>query len=191
MPNHQEVSKLLSFVLRHQPQQLGIDLDAGGWADIQQLLRQVNATGTPLDHQQLLAVVASSDKQRFAISADGQKIRANQGHSFTVDLQLSPTVPPDILLHGTASRFLASIQTQGLQKMARQHVHLTEHHQAALAVGQRYGKPVLLRIDAAAMVAAGHTFYHTANDVWLTESVPPQFIQVPLDSPAIAEEIPV
>lgn len=183
MPND-HISKLLSLVLRHQPQQLGIDLDAGGWADIQQLIKQFNTAGVPLNHQQLLTLVADSDKQRFAISADGQKIRANQGHSFPVDLDLAPQVPPDVLLHGTASRFLAAINSQGLQKMARHHVHLTEHIDAALAVGQRYGKPVLLQIDAAAMVAAGHTFYQSANHVWLTDNVPPNFIHVLEDIPA-------
>lgn len=174
--NH--LSKLLSLVLRHQPQQYGINLDVGGWADIDQLLQQFNASGNTLSQQQLLTLVADSDKQRFAISTDGKKIRANQGHSFAVDLGLAPQIPPDVLLHGTAHRFLAAIQAEGLQKMARQHVHLTEHHDAALAVGKRYGKPVLLQIDAAAMAAAGHTFYQSANHVWLTDHVPPHFIHV-------------
>lgn len=176
--NHAALSKFLSYILRHQPASIGLQLDGQGWAAIDELLRCAAQHGTALSHELLLQIVAESDKQRFAISADGLFIRANQGHSLPVELELTAQTPPASLFHGTASRFLAAILQQGLQKGQRYHVHLTADASTALAVGQRYGSPVLLRIDSTAMRAQGATFYLTANGVWLTDEVAPEFLAV-------------
>lgn len=183
---HAALSKFLSYVLRHQPQAIGLQLDMQGWAVIDELLACAVRHGTALSHEQLLQIVAESDKQRFAISADGLFIRANQGHSLAIELALTAQTPPALLFHGTASRFLAAILQQGLQKGQRHHVHLTADQATALSVGQRYGSPVLLRIDTTAMRAQGAKFYLTANGVWLTDEVAPEFLTVqPLEQAVV------
>ncbi len=174
-----DISKFLSFVLRHEPQSIQLDMDEQGWVFVQQLIDNAKAIrGINLDIEKINQVVASCDKQRFKLSEDGSRIKANQGHSITVDLALQPQIPPAILYHGTASRFLATIQAQGLKAMQRHHVHLSSKPETALAVGQRYGKPVLLQIDAAAMQQQGFVFYCSDNQVWLTDAVPVQYIQI-------------
>lgn len=170
-----KVSKYLSFVLRHNPQAIDLKLDTQGWGDIETLID--NTSEFSITRELLDLVVETNDKQRFAISDDGTKIRANQGHSISIDLALQPTIPPDILLHGTAERFWPSIQEQGLLKGSRHHVHLTETQAVAKAVGARYGKPVLLEIDASAMNKVGFSFYRTANGVWLTDFVPADYLK--------------
>jgi putative RNA 2'-phosphotransferase len=181
MNNNKELtslSKLLSLVLRHQPEHIGLQLDAQGWVATEELLRCLAVSGRPTSLAQLQHVVDTSDKRRFAFSDDGLRIRANQGHSVEVELGLIPQQPPERLFHGTATRFLASILETGLTKQSRHHVHLSANEQTAGAVGRRYGQLVLLVVDTQAMAAAGHTFFKTDNDVWLTDSVPPQYIQV-------------
>lgn len=174
------VSKFLSLLLRHSPETIGIELDAHGWVDIAQLLRKATAHGEPISRAELDEVVATSDKQRFAVSDDGLRIRANQGHSIAeVDLGLPPAVPPDVLYHGTAERFLDGIRAEGLKPRERNHVHLSTDASTGTAVGQRHGRPVVLAVDAAAMHGAGHEFYLSENNVWLTASVPAAFIQFP------------
>ena len=165
-------SKFLSLVLRHQPEAAGIQLDAQGWCDIDDLLQGVAQHHTPLSKETLMEIVATNEKKRFAISDCGQRIRASQGHSIGVSLGLQAATPPATLYHGTASRFLDSILQNGLQKQSRQHVHLSASLDTAIAVGSRHGKPVVLMIDCEAMQAAGHLFYCSENDVWLTDSVP-------------------
>jgi putative RNA 2'-phosphotransferase len=145
------------------------------------LLAAVNRQGTALTLEQLKHVVATSDKQRFAFSEDGRRIRANQGHSVEVDLQYAPQMPPEILYHGTAERFLAAIRQGGLKKMERHDVHLVTETAKALQVAGRHGKPVLLVVRAGAMHRAGHVFRCSANGVWLTESVPVEFIELPAE----------
>jgi len=172
------VSKFLSLVLRHEPQRIGIELDAAGWTPVDALLRKASAAGRPLTRDLLDEVVASSDKQRFAFSPDGLRIRANQGHSVEVELDLPAVRPPDMLFHGTASRFLPAILREGLDRRSRHHVHLTQNRQTAVSVGQRYGEAVVLSIDAKAMFAQGHEFRCSANGVWLTDGVPVAFIRV-------------
>ena len=172
------ISKFMSFVLRHQPQSIGLTLDAAGWADIDELLARAAAAGRAITRAQLDEVVATNDKRRFALSDDGLRVRASQGHSVDVDLGLEPLLPPPALFHGTATRFKASILETGLDRRSRHHVHLTEDIAVGRAVGTRYGVPVILRVDAAAMAAAGHVFYRTDNGVWLVESVPARFIEV-------------
>lgn len=172
------ISKFLSFVLRHEPQSIGLALDEGGWADVAELLSKAAAAGKRLDRDVLQRVVDSSDKKRFALSADGERIRANQGHSVEVELGFEALVPPHVLYHGTASRFLQAILSDGLDKRQRHHVHLTEDLKTAAAVGQRYGKVVLLEIDAARMSAEGHLFFRSVNGVWLTDAVPATYLRV-------------
>ena len=162
-------SKFLSYVLRHEPAAVGIALDSGGWVAVDVLLDACAQHGRRLSRDELDEVVATSPKQRFALSEDGQRIRANQGHSTAVDLGYEPAEPPDVLFHGTVARLLPSIRDKGLQRMERHHVHLSPDEVTARAVGGRRGKPVILRIDARAMRDAGHVFFVTPNGVWLTD----------------------
>lgn len=173
------LSRFLSLVLRHRPDAIGLALDNQGWADVDELLARAAAAGTPIEPADLMRVVAENDKQRFALSADGTRIRASQGHSIAVDLALPPRVPPAVLFHGTASRFVASIRRQGLVAGQRHDVHLSMDEAAARAVGTRYGVPVVLAIDAARMAADGHVFRVSDNGVWLTERVPVRYIAFP------------
>lgn len=173
------LSKFLSFVLRHNPASIGLSLDSAGWAHVDELVTAAQKAGKPLTTDTLRQVVTQNDKQRFSFSADGQKIRANQGHSLAVDLGLEPLTPPDALFHGTATHFLPSIHAKGLLPGRRHQVHLSSDEQTAIKVGQRHGKPVVLSIQAARMSAAGYQFYRSANGVWLTDSVPVEFIIFP------------
>lgn len=173
-----ELSKFLSFVLRHRPDAIRLSLDEAGWAPIDELVRAANAAGRPLTRVDLLYVVATSDKQRFSLSPDGQSIRAAQGHSIPIALDLPPREPPELLYHGTATRFLASIRTEGLKPGARQHVHLSREPATAYLVGKRHGAPVVLTIAAGRMHAQGFTFYLSDNGVWLTSRVPPELIRL-------------
>ena len=175
-PSLVSTSKFLSLVLRHQPEAIGIALDDAGWVNIEQLLNAARTHGRELDLDLLLRVVHENDKQRFAISPDGFSIRASQGHSFEIDLGLEPVPPPDTLYHGTVARFLESIRQQGLVAGNRQFVHLSSDRRTAEIVGRRRGRPVILTVAAANMHRAGHSFFLSANGVWLTEYVLPRFI---------------
>ena len=173
-------SKFLSLILRHAPEKIGLALDSQGWADIGQLLALAAQHGRRLSREQLDEVVARDSKTRYAISDDGWRIRANQGHSLSaVDIGLPPSTPPAVLYHGTASRFVDAIRAGGLLPGSRNHVHLSSNHETAVAVGARHGKPVVLTVDAAAMLAQGHVFYVSDNGVWLTPAVPVAFIGFP------------
>ena len=171
-----QLSKFLSFVLRHKPDEIGLTLGAEGWASIDELVEKANAAGTKFDRPDLLGVVASSDKKRFSLSADGLNIRAAQGHSVSVELGLPPQQPPSILYHGTATRFVEAILSEGLRPQARQQVHLSSDEETALRVGQRHGKPHIFKIDAGGMYLKGFKFYRADNGVWLTDHVPPEFL---------------
>ncbi len=175
---HVKISKFLSLVLRHEPGKAGVELDTAGWVSVDVLLHGCASHGFPITREDLQFVVANNDKKRFAFSDDGQRIRASQGHSVEVELAYEPGIPPELLYHGTAERFLPSIQSQGLLKGSRQHVHLSRETRTALAVGQRHGKPVVLKIRAGEMHRAGHAFYLSANGVWLTEHVPADFLEM-------------
>lgn len=171
-------SRKLSLVLRHKPEAIGLELDAQGWADVKLLLRKMSTSGTKITLADLEKVVAENDKKRFAFSPDGRKIRASQGHSIDIDLNLEPVDPPSKLFHGTATTSVESILASGLQPRSRQHVHLSLNLETATKVGARHGKPVILTVDAAGMRAAGYKFYCSANNVWLTEEVPVGFLAV-------------
>lgn len=167
-----EISKFLSCVLRHQPDAIGITLDLEGWTDIAALIAAAANDGKQLDHDLIQAVVTTSDKKRFAISEDGLRIRAVQGHSTeSVDINYVEQVPPEFLYHGTATRLLDSIRKDGLLSGSRQYVHLSQDEQTALAVGQRHGKPVVLKIKALLMYEQGFKFFQAENEVWLTAKV--------------------
>jgi putative RNA 2'-phosphotransferase len=172
-------SKFLSLVLRHRPEAIGLTLDENGWADIEELLVAAKQSGHRLNRALLLRVVKENDKRRFAFSEDKTKIRASQGHSIDVDLELQPSEPPELLYHGTVRGFLASIMQQGLQSGTRQHVHLSPDRKTATTVGQRRGSPVILTIESAAMHTDGYEFYLSANGVWLTDEVPVRYIRFP------------
>jgi putative RNA 2'-phosphotransferase len=174
---HVEVSKFLSFVLRHEPQAIGLTLDSEGWAEIDALIAGANQSGRTLDVELILAVVSSSDKKRFALSDDGRCIRAVQGHSTdSVAIQHEPKQPPEFLYHGTATRFLDSILAEGLRPGERHHVHLSEDVSTATAVGQRYGKPIVLKIEALRMHRQGFVFFRADNGVWLAGQVPNSYL---------------
>lgn len=172
-----ETSKFLSYVLRHEPQAIGLQLDSEGWADIESLIAGAAEDGRRLNMDLIQAVVSSSDKKRFSLSDDGLRIRAVQGHSTdTVSLQHVEKEPPELLYHGTATRFLESIKEKGLIPGSRHHVHLSQDMQTAIAVGQRYGKPVVLKVDALRMHQQGFKFFQAENGVWLTDHVPASLI---------------
>ncbi len=168
-------SKFLSFVLRHCPEDIGIALDANGWADISELIDK-SPSQIDLSNELIKEVVLTSDKQRFKVSDDGLRIRANQGHSVKIDLELKPKEPPSKLFHGTATRFINSINKEGLKPGQRQHVHLSTDVDTACKVGQRYGKPIILNVDSGSMFKQGYTFFLSNNNVWLTKHVPSQFL---------------
>jgi putative RNA 2'-phosphotransferase len=174
-----ELSKFLSFVLRHEPEAIGVTLDANGWIEIELFVEACQAHGKPLSRELLETIVATSPKQRFAISDDRRRVRANQGHSVEVDLAYLPAQPPETLFHGTVSASLPAIRSAGLKKMDRHHVHLSPDTATAQTVGMRRGKPVVLQIAAGRMHRDGRVFYLSANGVWLTEHVPPEYIEFP------------
>ncbi|MFE7312633.1 RNA 2'-phosphotransferase [Streptomyces sp. NPDC057555] len=178
--NHQRsvrISKYLAKHLRHAPERIGIVLDAQGWVPVAELLEAAARHGFPFSRAELDAVVADNDKQRYTVE-DG-RIRAHQGHSVRVDLGLPPAVPPGFLFHGTVARSVAAIREEGLRPMSRHAVHLSPDRETATRVGGRRGKPVVLTVDAGAMHRAGHVFHLSANGVWLTERVPPEFLRFP------------
>jgi len=172
--NDTGISKTLSYWLRHAPEAAGLMLDAQGWTDTSAVMAALRENDASLDFDRLMRVVELSDKQRFELSADTGRIRARQGHSVAVDLDLPPVTPPDVLYHGTPERFLDAILSEGLKRQARHHVHLSADIETANKVGQRRGKPVILTIDAAAMAADGAVFFVTSNGIWLTDHVPPE-----------------
>ena len=174
-----KTSKFLSFVLRHKPEEIGIRLNSEGWAQVDELIAAAQQSGVPLNRELLKQIVEENDKQRFSLSEDGLRIRANQGHSISVKLGLEPLVLPAWLFHGTATRFLDSIRQQGLLPKGRQHVHLSPDEPTAVKVGQRHGKPVVLTIQSGEMHERGFTFYRSVNGVWLTDSVPAEYLVFP------------
>jgi putative RNA 2'-phosphotransferase len=172
------ISKFLSLVLRHKPEAAGLVLDEHGWTNTHELLSKLKFKNIDITFVDLKEVVALNDKQRLVFSEDMQKIRANQGHSVLVDLELQPVVPPEVLYHGTAEKNLESITEKGIVKRTRNHVHLSEDVITATSVGSRYGKPVVLKVKALAMHNAGYIFYLSENKVWLVDYVPADFIML-------------
>jgi putative RNA 2'-phosphotransferase len=185
-----ELSKFLSFVLRHKPDAIGLVLDAQGWVSVDELVQKGNAAGTRFSRDNLLQVVETSDKKRFSVSADGQRIRAAQGHSVSVELGLLRREPPTVLYHGTATRFVESILSEGLKPQKRQQVHLSADVATAERVGQRHGKPVIFKIEALHMHQLGFEFFLADNGVWLIDQVPPDFLAPPAGPAVPATTLP-
>ncbi|KAG9391734.1 RNA 2'-phosphotransferase [Carpediemonas membranifera] len=178
--NTKKLSRNMSLALRHRPAFLNITLDEHGWASVDALLAGLAARNYPITRDELFSIVATSDKQRFALSDDGTRIRANQGHSVSgIDLQLSPAQPPARLYHGTVAKAIEGIRASGLKKMKRHHVHLSADVDTSMKVGGRRGEPIILSVDAKAMTMKGHTFFQSDNGVWLTDAVPPVFLTIP------------
>ena len=173
-----KVSKYLSKHLRHRPERLGLELEPGGWVDVDAILEACARHGFPIGRAELGEVVERNDKRRFAFDESGTKIRAQQGHSVPVDLGLEPVEPPSELYHGTNRRAMPGIERHGLSKMGRHHVHLSPDPATAKRVGARRGRPVVLAVEAGAMRRDGWTFYRSGNGVWLVESVPPDYLRV-------------
>lgn len=173
-----QISKFLSYILRHEPEVLGLELGPGGWVELEALLEGARRNGRELSREQIERVIEQSDKNRFSIAADGDRIRANYGHSVEVELGRAPCEPPETLCHGTARRSLASIRAEGLRSMGRQWVHLNEDdaegRQRARQVGARHGSPVLLRV-VTSRVDGG--FYRSEGGIWLVDSVPPEALE--------------
>ncbi|MER6349492.1 RNA 2'-phosphotransferase [Streptomyces sp. NPDC001595] len=172
-----KVSKYLSKHLRHQPERIGLTPDEGGWVEIDDLLAAAAAHGFHFTRAELDHVVVANDKRRFAV--EGTRIRASQGHTIAVDLDLPPATPPPYLYHGTVGRNLDAIRAEGLRAMDRHDVHLSSDRETATRVGARRGRPVVLSVDAGAMHRDGHVFRLSANGVWLVEAVPPRYLRFP------------
>jgi putative RNA 2'-phosphotransferase len=174
-----KISKFLSLVLRHSPETIHVNMDKNGWVSIQELIDNANKyKNLHLTFDDIQFIVETNDKQRFRISDDGKRIRANQGHSIAVDLELENKMPPDILYHGTAIRFLDSIMKDGLKPAGRQYVHLSQTEEIAITVGKRHGKPVVLYIDTKTMYEENYKFYLSENKVWLVDNVPVKYIKI-------------
>ncbi len=171
-------SKLLSLILRHKPELAGITLGEGGWVSVAKLLSGIANMGKAMTKDQLIEVVETNDKKRFTLSEDRLSIRAAQGHTVNVALGLLPVTPPKQLYHGTATRFLDAIQSEGLKSMKRDHVHLSADIETASRVGKRHGKLVILQIDAGKLHASGQEFYQADNGVWLTGPIAPKWFEV-------------
>ncbi len=173
------LSKFLSRVLRHNPEKIHLSLDQSGWAEIKQLIENARQAGIIINRDELHQVVDQNDKKRFSLSEDGRKIRANQGHSISVELGLEPIDPPEKLFHGTAMKYLSSIKANGLLARGRHHVHLSEDRKTAVSVGSRHGNPIVLGIKSAEMAENSYNFYCSVNGVWLTDRVPVEFLEFP------------
>ncbi|MEI6421325.1 MAG: RNA 2'-phosphotransferase [Lentisphaerota bacterium] len=172
-------SKFLSLVLRHDPSKIGIELDENGWTHVPTLIENsLTRAGIDLNRTELNEIVATNDKKRFSFSDDGLRIRASQGHSVKVDLGIDPSIPPEVLYHGTATHLRDDIMKSGLLKMDRQHVHLSKDVKTASKVGERHGKPMVFEVFSGEMVKNGMKFVKSDNDVWLTDHVPAEYLAV-------------
>lgn len=171
-----ELGRFISLILRHKPEAVGIELDSNGWADVDELISGINKAGKKIDIEILERIVRENNKQRYSFNETHTKIRANQGHSVNVDVELKEAIPPDKLYHGTATRFMDSIKKNGITKQSRQHVHLSADKETATAVGKRHGKPIVLIIDTVKMREDGHKFYISENGVWLCDDISWKYI---------------
>lgn len=173
-----ELGRFISLILRHNPSSVNIKLDGNGYAKVSELIAGINKSGKHIDVETLNRIVKENNKQRFSFNEDKTKIRANQGHSIKIDLNLKKEIPPKILYHGTATRFLESIKKEGLVKKSRQYVHLSKDRETAISVGRRHGKPIVLLIDTEKMVKDGYSFYISENGVWLSENISYKYIKI-------------
>lgn len=170
-----ETSKFISLILRHKPETIGITLDEHGWANVDELIAGIAKTH-PIDMAILEQIVAEDEKQRYSFNEDKTLIRANQGHSIPVDVELEEKQPPEILYHGTGEKYVSSINEQGLIPKSRLYVHLSKDEETAVKVGQRHGKPVIYKVKSGEMYNDGYKFFRSVNGVWLTKSVPVKYL---------------
>lgn len=171
------ISKFLSLVLRHQPETIQLTLDGNGWANVEELIAKCAKHNYGFSKEELREIVFTNDKKRFSFNEEETGIRANQGHSIEVDLALNASEPPEVLYHGTVSKFLENIQREGLLKMSRQHVHLSKDKETAEKVASRRGSPIILVVNSIKMQGDGFTFFISENGVWLTDHVPAKYIE--------------
>ena len=172
------MSKFLSLVLRHKPETIGLTLDENGWAGTAELIQKMNQNGFEISEDILAHIVETNNKKRFAFNPDKTCIRANQGHSLQVDVQLKEQLPPEYLYHGTAEKNVPSILNSGIEKGSRQHVHLSTDKETAIKVGQRHGRPKVFLVSANKMSVDGFRFFLSENMVWLTDTVPPEYVKL-------------
>lgn len=170
-----ETSKFISLILRHKPETIGITLDEHGWADVSELIEGLNKT-MPFNMEMLEEIVSTDNKQRYSFNDDKTLIRANQGHSIPVDVELKKTVPPEVFYHGIGEKYVTSIDKEGLVPKSRLYVHLSKNEETALNVGKRHGKPVIYKVDAKRMTEDGYEFFLSVNGVWLTKAVPKEYL---------------
>lgn len=171
-----ETSKFIALILRHKPQVIGISLDEHGWANVDELIAGVAKT-RQFNMKMLEEIVRTDEKQRYAFNEDKTLIRANQGHSIPVDVELEEKIPPEVLWHGTAEKYVSSIERQGLIPKSRLYVHLSINEDVAKNVGSRHGKPVVYEVNSKEMYQDGYTFFQSANGIWLTKSVPVKYLK--------------
>ena len=174
--NLTETSRYLSLILRHKPEAAGIALDEHGWANVAELVDSIGKT-QPFDFKALEEIVRADEKQRYSFNEDGTLIRANQGHSVPVDVELDVVAPPEFLWHGTGQKYASAIDRDGLIPKSRLYVHLSDDVDTAIRVGARHGKPVVYRVLAAQMESSGYLFYRSRNGVWLTKAVPAKYLE--------------
>lgn len=170
-----ETSKFISLILRHKPETIGITLDEHGWANVDELIAGIAKTH-PIDMAILEQIVAEDEKQRYSFNENKTLIRANQGHSIPVDVELEEKKPPEILYHGSGEKYVSSINEQGLIPKSRLYVHLSGDEETARKVGQRHGKPVIYKVKSGEMYNDGYKFFLSVNGVWLTKSVPVKYL---------------
>ena len=181
MSKKDKLSVFISLILRHKPDAAGIRLDEHGWANVEELIDGINSTGRKFNTEMLDEIVATDEKGRYSYNEDKTLIRANQGHSIPVDVDLKEQEPPEFLYHGTSKRFLENIQAEGLKPMSRLYVHLSKDKETALKVGKRHGKPVILKVHSSEMFKEGNRFYLSENGVWLTKFIPTRYLDMEED----------
>ena len=171
-----KLSRFMSLILRHRPESIGISLDEHGWANVDELLFGIGEQH-PIDMDMLEEIVRADKKQRYSFNEDKTLIRANQGHSIPVDVELDEVSPPEELWHGTGEKYVQDIETEGLLPKSRLYVHLSNDRDTAFKVGQRHGKPVLYIVRSGEMYRDGYKFYLSKNGVWLTKAGPVKYLQ--------------
>ena len=175
--NNKEISQFISLILRHRPDVIGIELDAHGWANVNEMIDGISKNYSGFSWNELKNIVETDSKQRYSFNDDHTMIRANQGHSIPVDLDLSPIKPPSVLYHGTGEKYVGSIDAQGLKHKSRQYVHLSSDIDTAISIGKRHGEPIVYEVDCEGMFDSGYEFYISANGVWLTKFVPDRYLK--------------
>lgn len=172
-----KLGRYISLILRHHPEVIGIELDEHGWADVEQLIEGVAKNNQGFSMETLEEIVATNNKNRYSFNVDKTKIRANQGHSISVDVELEEKEPPEFLWHGTGEKYVASIDEHGLISKNRLYVHLSNDIETAQNVGKRHGKVVIYKVRTGQMYQDGYRFYLSVNGVWLTKHVPVQYLE--------------